>query len=236
MHDQTSHHLYHLQGEVTVMSRPPTALGAIEYICTVEILLRSSNGADPRISITDNVSHSIASRRTSRTHRRDRVLRSVYILNCPILVIWRWPCCSQVGMYLVTFSASIYVLIFQTSTSQYRPKKPLTLISMAIFLCVLTVTTNFSRYTFTRIHPIMSQHWVLDILRAFEAFIHHKLGDPAVYYADLSQGLNVAKATCYILETIVADVVLVRLILSNCVNEYQSVTNRSVACTISVHW
>lgn len=82
---------------------------------------------------------------------------------------------------------------------------------------------------------IVWQHWVLNISRAFEAFIHHKLGDPAVYYADLSQGLNVAKATCYILETIVADVVLVRLILLNCVNEYQSVTNRSVACTISVH-
>lgn len=81
----------------------------------------------------------------------------------------------------------------------------------------------------------MSQHWILDISRAFEAFIHHKLGDPAVYYADLRQGLNVAKATCYILETIVADVVLVRLIPLSCVNEYQSVTSRSVVCTTSVH-
>lgn len=62
----------------------------------------------------------------------------------------RWPYSSQIGMYLVTFSASIYVLIFQKSTSQYRPTKSLILISMSIFLCVLTVTTEFSCYTFRK--------------------------------------------------------------------------------------
>lgn len=53
------------------------------------------------------------------------------------------------------------------------------------------------------------QHWLLDVVRAFDAFVYNDEDSPVLFYSLLSDGKNVAKTLLYNLETFCADSIMV---------------------------
>ncbi|KAJ8503266.1 hypothetical protein ONZ45_g10993 [Pleurotus djamor] len=97
------------------------------------------------------------------------------------------------GAYLVVFSGSCYV-IFSAGFSGQFARGPLNL--AMIFACFMLFASIVA-------------HWVIDVVRLFDAFIYGHRGSPLAFYAFLSDGKNVAKTALYILECLLADSIMV---------------------------
>ncbi|EIM87536.1 uncharacterized protein STEHIDRAFT_168254 [Stereum hirsutum FP-91666 SS1] len=96
------------------------------------------------------------------------------------------------GAYLVTFAVSVHFLFFKRfrhhNSARSTPRSPMTIICLVLFLCIMA-------------------HWILDIIRLFDAFISKK-SDPVAFYSVLSDGKNVARSFLYNFETFCADSIM----------------------------
>ncbi|KAF8582243.1 hypothetical protein K439DRAFT_1351653, partial [Ramaria rubella] len=102
----------------------------------------------------------------------------------------------KIGTYLVLFTACIYVVVFRRHRDSTRNKtkinKPMLATSILIF-CMLTA------------------HWILNVARAFDAFIKFRDidGGPIAYYSNLSETKNVIKSGLLVATILTADVIMV---------------------------
>ncbi len=119
------------------------------------------------------------------------------------------------GACLVLSSVAIYVLIFMrgltrascTSTLQSnRVWFAVAVVLTCAALAVSNVASDDSRIIPTSLY----QHWIVNVCRAFDAFIY-KAEDPGalLYLADVANPKNVLKNGIYVFQGIVADCVLV---------------------------
>ncbi|KAJ8456581.1 hypothetical protein ONZ45_g6387 [Pleurotus djamor] len=98
------------------------------------------------------------------------------------------------GAYLVVFVGSCYVIFSTLWMSGQSSPRPLNRAMIcACFLLFASITA----------------HWVIDVVRAFDAFIYGHNGDPLHFYGNLSDGKNIAKSALYNFECLVADFILV---------------------------
>ena len=49
------------------------------------------------------------------------------------------------------------------------------------------------------------QHWIIDVIRSVDAFVHLMNGTATAYYGNLSNPLQAAKTAVYVTLTLVAD-------------------------------
>ncbi|EIM83291.1 uncharacterized protein STEHIDRAFT_159881 [Stereum hirsutum FP-91666 SS1] len=112
-----------------------------------------------------------------------------------------------VGTMIETLILGPYLLVFLTNgyftirrTDPQRPRTfattlrtsldPVCIASAVIFICIIS-------------------HWVLNITRMFDAFVHGQDGSPDAFYRNTSDGKYVAKSALYGLEVICADFILI---------------------------
>ncbi|EIM92158.1 uncharacterized protein STEHIDRAFT_151501 [Stereum hirsutum FP-91666 SS1] len=98
------------------------------------------------------------------------------------------------GIYLATFFASVYLLFSRRFRGGHSPlstlKSPMAIACFVLFVSIVA-------------------HWILDIIRLFDAFIYDKDGNPLAFYALLSDGKNVVKTFLYIFEASIGDSIMV---------------------------
>ncbi|KAI0028901.1 hypothetical protein K488DRAFT_57565 [Vararia minispora EC-137] len=97
------------------------------------------------------------------------------------------------GVYLVTFAMCMHVLF----SDRHRQTS-----GLAVLISPMTLASLF-------LFASIVSHWVLDIVRLFDAFIYGRKGSPLAFYAYIRDGKNVVKTALYIAQVIVVDMIMV---------------------------
>jgi len=99
------------------------------------------------------------------------------------------------GVFVVLFIQSQNLLLFSPrSATSVRSTGKVVLVTASILLFLFT-----------------SAHFAIDVSRLFDAFIYNRdhPGGPALYLGTLANPKNVAKTACYLVQTVIGDLIMV---------------------------
>jgi hypothetical protein len=117
--------------------------------------------------------------------------------------------------YLLSFPISLWCL-YRNKAQRAPVNKVIMAITLLLFLSVSTVCGNIL-WMLVMILIEISKHWILTIVRLYQGFIKHSANplSTSLYYAKMSDPIELAKVSTYVMVGTLMDCMLVGHLASN---------------------